>query len=179
MPHTLEVFVSCDTMPALQGPTTDHLPVVSILDLQIPHRDLPPHWDFRGTDWEVFEKKLDEYLLIKPPRTLTTTQEVDDTGAHIIGAMQRTIDEVVPIAKPCPHSKRWWMKDLDKLRRSMVSLTRKCYRMHDVPGHLLHADLQAAKAKYTKEICKTKERPWKDWLDEANDNDIWTANRYI
>ena len=36
-PHTLEVFVSCDTMPALQGPTTDHLPVVSILDLQIPH----------------------------------------------------------------------------------------------------------------------------------------------
>ena len=51
--------------------------------------------------------------------------------------------------------------------------------MRDVPGHPLHADLWAAKAKYTKEICKTKESHWKDWLDEANDNDIWTANRYI
>ena len=104
-PHTLEALISCDTMPALQGPTTDHIPIVSIFDLQLLYKDLPPRQDFHGTDWEIFETKLDEFLLLKPPRTLTSTQEVDEAGAHLINSIQHTITEVIPLAKPCPHSK--------------------------------------------------------------------------
>ena len=49
------------------------------------------------------------------------------------------------------------MKDLNKLRKNIISLTHKCYWIRDVLGHLLHVDLYAAKAKYSAEIRKTKE----------------------
>jgi endonuclease/exonuclease/phosphatase family metal-dependent hydrolase len=35
--HTGESFLSCTTNPALRGPATDHVPILSIIDLEIPH----------------------------------------------------------------------------------------------------------------------------------------------
>ena len=34
--HSMEVFISCGTNPALQGPKTDHVLVLSILELTVP-----------------------------------------------------------------------------------------------------------------------------------------------
>lgn len=50
MPHTPQALVSCDAMPGLQGPTTNHIPIVSIFNLPLLHKDLPPRQDFHGTD---------------------------------------------------------------------------------------------------------------------------------
>ena len=105
MPYTPQALVSCNAMPGLQGPTTNHIPIVSIFNLPLLHKDLPPRQDFHGTDWELFGAKLDEYLSLKPARALISTQEVDEVGAHLIKSIQRTITEAILVAKPCLHSK--------------------------------------------------------------------------
>lgn len=65
-PHTLDPFVHCDAKAELQGPTTDHVPMINILDLYLAHveRTLTPN--FRLVDWAAFQENLAERLASSP-----------------------------------------------------------------------------------------------------------------
>ena len=48
------LVVVCDTDPVQRGPGTDHVPILMMLDISVPHRDEERWSDFRGTDWDEF-----------------------------------------------------------------------------------------------------------------------------
>ena len=54
-----DTFVSCNTFPHLRPQKTDHLPIISILEIEperIAHND---KYNFRLTDWDKFRKTLE------------------------------------------------------------------------------------------------------------------------
>jgi len=65
--HTEHMLISCDMQTDLQGILTDHLPIITVLDLQMePATDIP-FTNFREVDWEEFGLALETHLLGLPP----------------------------------------------------------------------------------------------------------------
>ncbi|KIK42775.1 hypothetical protein CY34DRAFT_58596, partial [Suillus luteus UH-Slu-Lm8-n1] len=65
--HTSDSSLSCTTNPALRGPATDHLPILSVLDLEVPIATVEEKHNFRETDWEEFNDHLAIELNKFPP----------------------------------------------------------------------------------------------------------------
>ena len=60
--HTTDLFIQCNTNPGLRGPNTDHLPILSTLDLPTTRNIPKPTCNFRATDWNKFSDHLAETL---------------------------------------------------------------------------------------------------------------------
>lgn len=69
--HTSALFTQCDTNPALRGPNTDHVPILSKLELPLNHNVPKPTRNFRATDWVVFNECLTTLLPPPTPETFT------------------------------------------------------------------------------------------------------------
>ncbi|KAG2052427.1 hypothetical protein BDR06DRAFT_1056967 [Suillus hirtellus] len=94
-------------------------------------------------------------------------------------AITSTAKACVPLAKPCPHSKRWWTRTLSDLRKQVAKLSRKSHQMRGLPDHPCHREHKTLKNRYADEIAATKKQHWQDWLEDIKGNDLWTANHYI
>ena len=178
--HTEASFVSCTTNPALRGPCTDHVPILSILDLEVPRATCESMYNYRDTDWEKFNKTLKTHMAKLPQaQPLVTDDEFQISARDITKAIQSTIEETIPRSRPNPHSKRWWTKDLTLMRREVAKLSHLSYRTRNIPNHPSHEEHRIKRNEYTEAIKQTKKQHWTDWLDEISGNDIWIANRYI
>jgi len=51
--------------------------------------------------------------------------------------------------------------------------------LNNRPSDPIHAQSTAAKKAYKKAIEYNKKHHWRDWLEKAEDPDIWIAHRYI
>ncbi|KAJ8579808.1 hypothetical protein M405DRAFT_855106 [Rhizopogon salebrosus TDB-379] len=97
--HTSDSFLSCTTNPALHGPATDHVPILSIIDLEIPHTTTEIKHNFR------------------------------ENAAHQLTlTISNAIERHIPKSRLNPLSKRWWTKDLTLLRREVAKLSHLSYR---------------------------------------------------
>src|ERR1700743_1377678 len=75
--HTTELIVKCDTDPGLRGPRTDHLPILTTLDISLVRNAPRSSRNFRATNWDEFVKHLTNRLDSHPaPKRLTTTDEL-------------------------------------------------------------------------------------------------------
>ena len=177
--HTGDLFTRCNTDPGLRGPNTDHLPILSTLDLP-PSRNIPkPYRNFRDTDWKEFTDTLTTLLSHSEPKKLISEVEFRE-ALHVINtALSETIETVVPICNPFPHTKRWWSSKLVELRKKKNRLARLSYRWRGLPDHPAHQNHQLASKEYAKAIETTKKEHWEDWLLNAAERDIWTANKYV
>ena len=75
--------------------------------------------------------------------------------------------------------KRWWTKNLSKLKKHKEKLARKSYRKRAEDEDPIHEDFRAVQNNYSKAIWKTKEGHWIDWLETLDKKDIWVANRMV
>ena len=74
--HSSELLINCNTNPDLQGPNTDHLPILITLDIPLGHNPLCPSRNFHAIDWDKFVKHLTNLLDNYPtPKHLTTHAE--------------------------------------------------------------------------------------------------------
>ncbi|KAG2127090.1 hypothetical protein DEU56DRAFT_688743, partial [Suillus clintonianus] len=127
--HTEPYFITCNTNPALRGPATDHVPIISILELEIPRVDVEPVSNFKEVDWEAFNKLLETELAKLPPvQPLVTNDEFQRAARDLTNTIQRVIIEKVPRSRPNPHSKRWWSRELTLMRREVAKLANLSYR---------------------------------------------------
>jgi hypothetical protein len=177
--NTADAIISCTTEPSLRGPKTDHLPILTVLDLEVPRAVVTPRRNWRDVDWKKFNKDLNTSLAPLPPLPLASAEEFQAMARHLTQAITVTMENVVPHSKPCPHSKRWWTRDLSNLRQQVNQLSRKAYQMRGLPLHPCHEELKLLKNEYANEISSTKKQHWTDWLEDIEGNDLWTANRYI
>jgi hypothetical protein len=140
-----------------RGINTDHLPILTELNLRaniVEEGEIP---NFRNIDWEDFRKELSAQLAKLPPPTPINNQRQLDYGCEsLTKAIQRTIEMQVPVASLTPKSKRWWTKELTQLRQEANKMGRQSYdRRHDL-GHAIHELHTAAAKNYRRILEQTK-----------------------
>ena len=176
--HTTDLFTQCDTNPGLRGPNTDHLPIISTVELLTTHAVPKPTRNFRTTDWKKFSEHLTTLLPHIEPRRLNSEAEFRKALDTINLALKSTIEATVPINKPFPGTKRWWTSKLTDLRRTKNRLANLSHHWRGLPDHSAHQDHQNASKEYAKAIESTKKEHWENWLLNASERYMWTANKY-
>ena len=61
----------------------------------------------------------------------------------------------------------------------MKRLRKQAYKLRALLDHPIHATLADKVKSVDKLIRRTKEEHWKEWLENASGNDLWTANAYV
>jgi len=177
--NVVDSIISCTTEPAFLSPKTDHVRLPLTLELAPPRHPEESRRNWKEVDWETFNEYLRTLLAPFPPATLATDAEFQSAALRLTQAITDTIEACVPPAKPYPHSKRWWSKELSSTRRQVNKPHRKSYQMRGLPNHPCHDELKTIKNSYADAISKAKQQHWLNWLEEIEGNDLWTANRYI
>jgi ribonuclease HI len=90
-----------------------------------------------------------------------------------------SIRDKVPTTTITSKSKRWWTKELMQLRRQAEKLGRLSYQNKANPDHNIHAEHKEAVKRYDKTLQFTKKQHWRDWLEKAEDPDIWAASKLV
>jgi len=177
--HSENKIITCDTQPDQWGINTDHLPILTVMNLCADTVEADEIPNFREVDWGEFRKELSVQLEKLPPAALIDSQtQLDTSCASLTKAIQRTIDSQVPMTTITSKSKRWWTKELTQLRRAANKLGRQSYRRRLDVDHVIHSEHAAMVKKYRNTLDQTKSHHWRDWLEKAEDPDIWTAHRF-
>ena len=178
--QTLETVIVCDTIPEERGINTDHLPIITVIDVELTKAPTQATRNFKDVDWKKFRKTLGEKLDgLGPPKHIKTHNTLSSTCEKLTQAIQKAINEEVPHTRICGRSKRWWTKELKILRKEADNSGRKAFKFRQDSDHPIHAEHALARKKYEKTVEYSKKHHWRDWLEKASDPDIWTAHRYI
>jgi len=98
-----ELVVVCDTDPSLWGLGTDHVPILTTLDISMPKKAEGVCRNFRETDWDKFRKELEVQLcLIPDPCVLLGKAQFRRAVDDLTKALKRIIEAVVPLSRPSP-----------------------------------------------------------------------------
>ena len=178
--HTLNLITLCDTKPRRRPPCTDHVPILTVIELEIPSTDYAATRNFKGVDWEEFNGKLSTLLHDIPAAApITSEEQFHRATSNLMDTLQKVIEEHVPLSKPCPHAKRWWNKELTARIKEKDKLSEQSYRMRGLPDHPIHAEHRRVRNKLKEEIRKAKQSHWMDYLEGLDKNSIYTANKYV
>jgi len=175
-------ITQCDVLPGERPICTDHLPIITILDIS-PTRTVPtPRHNWRDVDWQAFSKTAKEELAKLPiPHTLRNIPEFETSLKAFTDTLDKVIEKHVPITKPSPFKKRWWSDALSKKRNEVRKLARKVY--HQVQrhnfDHPVHEEHRKLRNEYTEMIRSAKREHWINWLEHADERSIWTVHRFI
>lgn len=140
---------------------------------------MEPRRNWREVDWEVFNEHLRKTLEPHPPTPLASEEEFQQAAQRLTNAITDAMETTVPFSKPCPHSKRWWTKELTNLRKQVTEANRLAYQFRGLPNHKCHEHLKTLKNRYAAQIESTKKQHWIEWLENIEGNNLWTANKYI
>jgi len=58
-------------------------------------------------------------------------------------------------------------------------LSRIAYKFRALPDHASHTELRKARNLYGEAIVEAKRQHWEDFLENAAEQDLWTANQYF
>ena len=178
--HSEDIVISCDTWTDRQGILTDHLPILTELNLQLGLTTVKPFTNFREVAWDEFRAALESQLShLPPPARICDQAQMDACCESLTLAIQATIQEQVPITEVTSKSKRWWTKELTQLRKKSNKLGRQSYSRRNDRTHACHAEHAEAAKTYDRLLKSTKQQHWRSWLERAEDPDIWTVNRMI
>ena len=120
--------ITCMTDPRLCGPGTDHVLILTTLELPVEQVDSTPSYNFQAVEWDKFHEELARRLLEMPePGTLDTTSDYETAVSSLTRILQETIGAAVLKSQPSPHSKRWWNKELDTLKKKKKKLSSLSY----------------------------------------------------
>ncbi|KAF9231251.1 hypothetical protein BU15DRAFT_7274, partial [Melanogaster broomeanus] len=140
--HSVEYVTHCYTDPALRGPLTDHVPILSVIELETPRVEYRETRNFREVDWQKFQCTIEEKMAMYPTaHPIITDREFQEVAHALTAAMTEAISLHVPMSRPNPHSKRWWNRDLSILRKGVqkaAALSYKTRALLDHPNHELH-----------------------------------------
>ena len=177
--HSTDLLVSCDTETRFRSTKTDHLPVVTKLSLETPSSPPSSLPNFRDVDWSEFCDNLSRRLtLLGDPAPIPDQDRLNASCDTLTEVIQEAVKDCVPTTVICAKSKRWWTKELTQMRRSMNKLGRQSYKLRNNPAHPIHGEHLEAEKLYDRTLERTKRQHWRDWLERAEDPDIWTIHKY-
>ena len=175
----MEAIITCDALVNTPGINTSHLPIFTTLDLSIARAPSAPPRNFHNVDWESFEEALTARLSrVGPQARICSSGELDNMCLKLTQALQETIEEKVPKTNLRVKAKKWWTKELTKLRQNANRTGHKASKYQNWPDHHSHAERREANKIFQRTLERTKRQHWRDWLEKADDPDIWTAHQY-
>ena len=180
-PELAGALVCCRTAPELRPPCTDHYPIVTELQVNIPRAATGTFRNFRKVDWPEFRKDLAIRLedVPLPDGDLGSIADFDDMLHQVLAALRTTIDKEVPETRPPPFAKRWFSKELDNMRREVSRTGRRAYRLREEANHPVHREYRQLRNHYGDCIRQAKRDHWEAWIAEANTKTIWTIGKYV
>jgi len=159
--HSDHMLISCNMQTDLYGILTDHLPIVTLLDLLVEPAAKMPYPNFREVDWEEFKTTLETQLqCLPPPEHILTQHQLDASCEALTSAIQYAIQERVPVTEITPKSKQWWTKELMLLWKKANKLGRQSYKWKIDCEHRVHAEHKEAAKHYARMLKSTKEQHW-------------------
>jgi exonuclease III len=178
--NLLQAITKCTTTPEARAAGTDHYPILTTIDEEVLTTSANPRRNFRMVDWSDFGSALRTRLALLPAWTKPRTQEeLEDRADNLAKAITATIEEKVPLSKPCPHSKRWWAQELATEKAKMHRLARLAYPLRNDPSHPIHTHHRHQRNKYAELLKHTKQEHWNTWLEEMTERDLWDASRLV
>ena len=156
------------------------MPILMTLELLVEWVDNTPSYNFQVVEWDKFREELARRLLEMPePGTLDTVSNYENMVSSLTCILQETISVAVPKSRPSPHSKRWWNKELDTLKKKKNKLRSLSYKFRALADHPSHKEHRRIWRDYSSAITKAKQEHWASFLEGLSFTDVWTANRYI
>ncbi|CAK5280784.1 unnamed protein product [Mycena citricolor] len=172
-------FTLCNTAPTLRPPCTDHMPILSELIINVGTCAQTPRRVWRAADWKGFRNTLATHLEAHPPKPLRSPGDIEAEIETIDTAINIAVDKHVPLAKPCPHTKRWWNPKLTDERRVTQKMQRISYAHRHIPEHPAHEMARTLRNRLSRSIRDAKERHWNKWLQGLSKKDVWTAQKLV
>jgi len=171
------MLISCDTFPEEQGINTDHLPVLTELSLEVTTLEAEINPSFWNANWKDFRAELAKQLAKSPTlMNITSQAQLDARCEELTKILQEVICTEVHVPEITPKSKRWWNKELSQLRMCANKVGRITFNLRDFPEHQIHKEHKEAKSKYQNMLKHTKQQHWRQWLEKAEDLDLWAAH---
>ena len=176
----LDTFISCNTYPQLRPQKTDHMPVISVLELEPERTILVDKHNYKMTDWEEFRETLGGRLEeLGDVGEITSLAQFHNKIAQLDDAIKVTVQEHVPLTRLSPYTKRWWNKGLSELKKGKEKLARKSYERRALNNDPVHEEFRQARNGYSKAIQDTKAEHWMEWLETLDEEGVWAANRLV
>ena len=163
MENTIDTIIACEAKANNKGLNTDHLPIVTRLDVSMGRTLETITNNYRNVDWEKYRETLQSKL-----QTFGVPNKIKDQVAlnrecdRLTKALQETTDKEVPKMDIFPKSKRWWMREIRELRTHFRKLGRKVGRYSTQPEHLIHAEYKDTHRQYDRAIKYSKQHHWRD-----------------
>ena len=146
---SLDAIITCNALTDHRGINTDHIPIVTKLNMRVAISEAKPIPNFRDIDWKEFRKALANLLgPDQPEEQITSQRQLDERCSSLTEAIQSAIREQVPVRKITPKSKYWWTKELTQMCKSANKLGRQSFLCRDEPEHAVHTQHKEAKKKY-------------------------------
>jgi len=178
--ESLGVLIACNALTDHRGINTDHIPILTELNLGVATNVAKPIPNFKDVDWDEFCKTLANFLgPDQPEEQITSQRQLDKRCSSLIEAIQNTIREQVPVTAITSKSKRWWTRELMQMHKQANLSGRQSFICCNKPEHAVHIQHKAEKKRYDSKLEYNKKQHWRDWLERAEEPDIWTANRYV
>ena len=163
------------------GHGSDHRSVEIELNLDLPVVEPPARRNWRDADWDRYQAAVTELWVEQRVHSraldLRTTTDIDSLVSDLTDILIRSAEGAVPLAKPCPHSKRWWSPVLTALKRAARRLSNRAARrrasLEDV------AAARVAVKEYHTAIRRQKRRHWREYVESATEHTIWQASKYV
>ena len=180
--HSLPLFVSCRVVADEKPVHTDHYPIAYELNVHegIAVAKTETSFNFRATDWESFnqglEQELDHWCLHDQ---IVNAADLEASVKCLTRAIQQTICTSARKNKPRPNSKRWWNDDLSRMTKDLRGLRKVKVRNCALPDHPVHSELHEKEEQFAEVVHKAKSNHWWEFLKNAMDKDVWSANKYV
>ncbi|CCO36793.1 hypothetical protein RSOLAG1IB_12164 [Rhizoctonia solani AG-1 IB] len=176
----VESLISCDTVPSSRPPCTDHFPIATVLDLSETEAPNITKLSFKKTDWLAFRQILRDRLETLPgPRRIVSQEEIDSRAGDLKKAIIEAIQASTPVLKLCGWSKRWWSPELGVHRNLSRTLSARSYRARSDPEDPVHEEYRLQRNRYSQAIKDAKRKHWEMFLEELDEESMWTAARYL
>ena len=169
----------CTTDPDKCGLKTDHVPILTHINLDVPPASDADFRNYREVNWESFNSHLSTLLSRLPLTPIETKVQFQEVAHGLDLALRETVENCVPKMKPSPHSRCWWTKDLTELKKDVNHLNCITYQFRAIPDHPSHRASKVARNCLVDEIFTAKKDHWHNWLEEMSGDDLWMAHRYI
>ncbi|XP_044718733.1 Endonuclease/exonuclease/phosphatase [Hirsutella rhossiliensis] len=104
-------LTSCVIHPTEHG--SDHRAIQTTFDIRVPERTFPQRLMLKNAPWIAIATRVEDEL-----RPLPWTVGVQTQADQLMRVVTKALRDLTPRAQPLPYAKRWWTKDLTRLRRT-------------------------------------------------------------
>ena len=155
--NTIDAIISCEAKPHDKGLNTDHIPIVTKLDISLGRTLETTTNNYRNVDWEKYRENLQRKIQeFRVPNKIRDQVALNRECEQLTRALQETTKEEVPTTDVCPKSKRWWMKELSELRTHYRKMGRKVGKYMAQLEHPIHVEYRNAHRQYDRAIKYSK-----------------------